>query len=659
MTKNRFTVALAGNANVGKSVIFNQLTGLHQHIGNWPGKTVEKAEGTLHFKDYLIDIIDLPGIYSLSTFSIEELISREYIAVERPDLVINVVDASLLERNMFFTLQLLELDTPMIMALNQMDMAKKKGVRIDHEKLEKLLGIPVIPTVAVSGTGIYELLEKAVEVAEKKVKTEPLKAKYGKEIEERIEKISRLLEKIQFRYPARWVAIKLLEGDNEVKKEIIKINPEIVSTTEKLVKEIEEIHEHSCSTVITSERYEVANRIAREVQEITPPIKQSMAERIHTLTTHKILGYPIMAVSVLSIFYIIFAFGDYTSGILGELLFGLKPIFEGMFGTGVVGKLVWGGIMEGIIGGVTVALPYILPFYFILYFLEDSGYLSRIAFLMDNFMHKIGLHGKAFIPIMLGFGCNVPGCLGCRIMETTRERILAAFVVTLVPCAATTVIILGLVGAFVSIQWALALYIINFVIIFFLGRLAFKALPGEPTALIMEMSDYRAPHLKTVLKQTWFRLMEFVTMAFPLIIVGSLVIKIVEILNLLEPIANILSPVTVTWLGLPAITGITLIFGVLRKELTLIMLSTLFGTTDFAQVMTPVQMIVFTLVAMLYIPCIATIAALVKEFGWKKTYLITVFEILLALLSGGIAFRLLSTFEIARLSLLIKDLSKI
>jgi len=659
VTKNRFTVALAGNANVGKSVIFNQLTGLHQHIGNWPGKTVEKAEGTLHFKDYLIDIIDLPGIYSLSTFSIEELISREYIAVERPDLVINVVDASLLERNMFFTLQLLELGTPMIMALNQMDMAKKKGVRIDHEKLEKLLGIPVIPTVAVSGTGIYELLEKAVEVAEKKVKTEPLKAKYGKEIEERIEKISSLLEKIQFRYPARWVAIKLLEGDNEVKNEIIKINPEIVSTTEKLVKEIEEIHEHSCSTVITSERYEVANRIAREVQEITPPIKQSMAERIHALTTHKILGYPIMAVSVLSIFYIIFAFGDYTSGILGDFLFGLKPIFEGMFGTGVVGKLVWGGIMEGIIGGVTVALPYILPFYFILYFLEDSGYLSRIAFLMDNFMHKIGLHGKAFIPIMLGFGCNVPGCLGCRIMETTRERILAAFVVTLVPCAATTVIILGLVGAFVSIQWALALYIINFVIIFFLGRLAFKALPGEPTALIMEMSDYRAPHLKTVLKQTWFRLMEFVTMAFPLIIVGSLVIKIVEILNLLEPIANILSPVTVTWLGLPAITGITLIFGVLRKELTLIMLSTLFGTTDFAQVMTPVQMIVFTLVAMLYIPCIATIAALVKEFGWKKTYLITVFEILLALLLGGIAFRLLSTFEIARLSLLIKDLSKI
>jgi ferrous iron transport protein B len=641
VTEKKFTIALAGNANVGKSVIFNQLTGLHQHVGNWPGKTIEKAEGTLHFKGYTIDIIDLPGIYSLSTFSIEELVSREYIAVERPDLVINIVDASVLERNLFFTLQLLELETPMIVALNQMDMAKKKGVAIDHEKLRELLGVPVTPTVAISGVGIYDLLEESVEIIEGRENVKPVKAKYGKEIEERIEKIAGMVEKTQFKYPARWVALKLLEGDEEAKKEIFKMNPKIVSAAEKLAIEIEEIHGHSCSTVITSERYEAASKIAQEIQKITPQIKLPMRERIHILTTHKIFGYPIMAVSVLSIFYFIFTFGDYTSGLLGDSLFGLKPIFEGVFGTRVVGKLVWGGVMEGIIGGVTVALPYIIPFYFILYFLEDSGYLSRIAFLMDNLMHKIGLHGKAFIPVMLGFGCNVPGCLGCRIMETTRERLLAAFVVTLVPCAATTVIVLGLVGTFVSIEWALALYIINFLIIFLLGRLAFKTLPGEPTTLIMEMSDYRVPHMKTVLKQTWFRLWEFVKMAFPLIIVGSLIIKMIEILNLLEPIANIFSPVTVTWLGLPAITGIALIFGVLRKELTLIMLATLLETTNFAQVMTPVQMIVFTLVAMLYIPCIATIAALVKEFGWKKAWFITVFEIVFAILVGGIAFRLL------------------
>ena len=641
MTKKRFTIALAGNANVGKSVIFNQLTGLHQHIGNWPGKTVEKAEGTLHFKGYTLDIIDLPGIYSLSTFSIEELVSREYIAVERPDLVINVVDASVLERNLFFSLQLLELGTPMIIALNQIDVAKKKGITIDHEKLQRLWGIPVIPTVAISGIGIYDLLEKSVEIIEGRAKIKPVEAKYGKEIEERIEKITRVIEKTPFRYPARWTAIKLLEGDNEVENAIHEVNPKIVPAAEKLATEIEEIHGHPCSTVITSERYEVASKIAQEVQEITPQIKPPMGERIHALTTHKIFGYPIMAVLVLGIFYSIFTFGDHTSGLLGDLLFGLKPIFESILGTTVVGKLVWGGVMEGIIGGVTVALPYIFPFYFILYVLEDSGYLSRMAFLMDNAMHKIGLHGKAFIPVMLGFGCNVPGCLGCRIMETTRERLLTAFVVTLVPCAATSVIILGLVGTFVGVQWALALYVVNLLIIFILGRIAFKILPGEPTALIMEMHDYRVPHLKTVLKQTWFRLMEFVKMAFPLIIVGSLVIKLAEVINLLEPIANVLSPVTVTWLGLPTITGITLIFGVLRKELTLIMFATLLGTTNFAQVMTPVQMIVFTLVAMLYIPCIATIAALVKEFGWKKALFITMLEIVFAIIIGGIAFRLL------------------
>jgi ferrous iron transport protein B len=642
MSDKHFRIALAGNANVGKSVIFNQLTGLHQHIGNWPGKTVEKAEGNLHFKGYSIDIIDLPGIYSLSTFSIEEVVSREYIAAEKPDLVINVIDASLLERNLFFSLQLLELETPLLIAINQVDMAKKKGIMIDYEKAEKLLGVPVVPTVAVSGKGIYSMLETAIEVIEQKKKITPLKPRYGKEIEERIEDLIILLNKVQLRYPDRWVAIKLLEEDREVEKEVLEVSPEIVATAERFRDELVQLHGHSCPTVVSCERYQVANSISDEIQQITEPLKPPLRERLHRVTTHKIFGFPIMLASVLAVFVGIFSFGDFTSALLGDWLFALNPVFDSFLGTGIIGELIWGGIMEGIIGGITVALPYILPFYFILYLFEDSGYLSRVAFLMDNIMHKMGLHGKAFIPVMLSLGCNVPGCLGCRIMETSRERLLTAFVVTLVPCAATSVIILGLVGAHVGIEWALALYIINLAIIFVLGRIAFKALPGEPTELIMEMSDYRVPHLSTVAKQTWFRLREFIVMAFPIIIAGSFVIKLIEVANLLEPIISIFSPVTVAWLGLPAVTGIALIFGVLRKELTLIMLATLFGTANFAQVMTPTQMIVFTLVAMLYIPCVATIGALVKEFGWKKALLITVFEIVFALFVGGIAFRILT-----------------
>jgi ferrous iron transport protein B len=645
VSEKKLVIALAGNANVGKSVIFNYLTGLHQHIGNWPGKTVERAEGTLHFKGYTIDIIDLPGIYSLSTYSLEESVSRKYIAVERPDLVINVADASVLERNLFFTLQLMELETPMIIALNQMDIAKKKGIEIDAERLEKLLGIPVIPTVAIKGMGISKLLQKAIEVIEKGSDVNPVIVRYGEEVEERIAKVTKMLERVHLLYPPRYLAIKLLEDDEEIEREVSRTDPQTVSAAKGLTEEIENLHGHSCSTVITSERYEVAGCIARESQKLVSPIKPTMEERLHTLTTHKITGYPIMISLLLLMFYSIFTFGGYTSELLNNLFHGSEPFFSGLFGTGIIGKLVWGGIAEGVIAGVSIALPYIIPFYVILYFLEDSGYLSRIAFLMDNVMHKIGLHGKAFIPMMLGYGCNVPACLGCRIMETQRERLLTAFVTTLVPCAARTVIILGLVGYFLGIQWALMLYIFNLSVIFALGRLAFRVLPGESTALIMEMSDYRLPHMKTVLKQTWFRVAEFIKIAFPLIIVGSLSIKLAQLGGLLEPMANALSPVTVAWLGLPVITGVALIFGVLRKELTLIMLGTLLGTTNFAQVLTPLQMIVFTLVAMFYIPCIATIAALIKEFGWKKALFITLFEIIFATSLGGIALRLL-TFAI-------------
>lgn len=644
MQKKKLVIALAGNANVGKSVIFNHLTGLHQHIGNWPGKTVERAEGTLQFKDYTIDIVDLPGIYSLSTYSLEEAISRKYIAVEKPDIVVNVVDASVLERSLSFTLQLLELETPVIMALNQMDIAKKKGIEIDIEKLEKLLGIPVVPTVAVKGTGIFDLLEKTVETIEKRGPANFEELKYGEEIEQKIAEIAAKVDSSRLLYPPRYVAIKLLEGDEEIENLVAKIDPDIVASAKRIAAQIEGFHGHACSTVLTAERYEVAGCIARQVQKIVPPSKLTIEERLHNITTHKIMGYPIVMFSLLAMFLSIFAFGNYSSELLGNFLYGLEPAFTLILGTGLVWELVWGGIFEGIIAGLTIALPYIIPFYLILYLIEDSGYLSRIAFLMDNVMHKMGLHGKAFIPIMLGFGCNVPACLGCRIMETQRERLLAAFVTTLVPCAARTVIILGLVGQFLGIQYAFLLYIFDLLIIFVLGRLAFKIIPGEPTALIMEMSDYKTPHLETILRQTWFRLVEFIKMAFPLIIIGSVVLKFADIYGLLEPIANALSPVTVTWLGLPTITGITLIFGILRKELALIMLATLLGTTNFAAVLTPIQMIVFTIVAMFYVPCIATITALLKEFGAKKALLITVFEIAFAIAIGGAILRILTLF---------------
>jgi len=640
--ERRLIIALAGNANVGKSVIFNYLTKLHQHIGNWPGKTVEKAEGTLHFKGYTIDIVDLPGIYSLSTYSIEESISRRFIAVEKPDVVINVVDASVLERNLFFTLQLMELETPMVIALNQMDMARKKGIEIDVEKLEEILGVPAVPTIAVKGVGIFELLKKAVEIFEGRREAKPKRVNYGEEVEERMGRLAEAVKDSGLPYPPRYVAIKLLEGDREIEEEVEKVNPHVVTVARRLAEELESLHGHSCPTLITSERYQAANCIAREVQRLVPPLKTTLGERLHDLTTHRVAGYLVMAASLASMFFFVFAVGNVFSELLSSLLYGFKPLFEKILGTGFFGELVWGGVVEGVIAGATIALPYIIPFYLALYFLEDSGYLSRIAFLMDSVMHKMGLHGKAFIPLILGYGCNVPACLGCRIMETQRERLIAAFVTTLVPCAARTVIILGLVGRFMGIQWALTLYAADLLIIFLLGRLAFKILPGEPTGLIMEMPDYRMPHLKTVLKQTWFRLLEFLRIAFPLIIASTLAVKLMEALGFLDAFTALLAPVTVAWLGLPAVIGVTLLFGVLRKELGLIMLTSLLGTADLSQALTRVQMVVFTVVSMFYIPCIATIATLAMEFGWRKALLITVSEIVLALFLGGLALRVLT-----------------
>lgn len=645
MKEKRIRVALAGNANVGKSVIFNQLTGLHQHIGNWPGKTVEKAEGTLHFKGYTIDVIDLPGIYSLSTFSIEELISREYIVSERPDVVINVVDASVLERNLFFTLQLMELEVPLIIALNQMDVAERKGIKIDYKRLEEVLGVPVVPMIAIRGKGVHELLSRVVEGFERGFR-KPATIRYGDEIESRIRKLEETLGGINLRYPPRWIAIKLLEGDEEVIKEVGRIKPEALKLAGELAREIEEIHGHPCPTVITSERYEVAGRIAREVQRILPRVKVPLSDKIDYLTTHKICGYLIMAGVLLAVFYAVFGVGNFLSGILTEVLYGYGAIFETALGSSPLSGLVWSGLIEGLIATVTIALPYIIPFYLTLYFLEDSGYLARIAFLMDSFMHRIGLHGKAFIPLMLGYGCNVPACLGCRIMETERERLIAGFVSTLIPCAARSVIILGLVGRYLGIGWALGLYVLDLAIVFTLGRIAFKVLPGEAMALIMEIPEYRPPHMKTVLRQTWFRLMEFLKIAFPVIVASSLAIKVMDLTGLLSQLSDALRPITVVWLGLPEVTGVLLAFGVLRKELILLLLAALFGSEDFHAFLTPLQMFTLTLVTMLYIPCVATIAALIKEFGWKKAAIITIIEVFFAIFLGGLFMRIFAALNI-------------
>lgn len=635
------TIALAGNANVGKSVIFNQLTGSNQIIGNWPGKTVERAEGKLHFEGHDITIIDLPGIYSFSTYSLEELVSREYVAFEKPDVVINVIDASVLERNLFFTIQLMEMEAPLVICLNQMDSAKKKGITIDAKKLEAVLGVPVVPTVAIRGEGMHELMKTAIEVAQHKQYVRKPVVEYGDEVETRINNLARLIEfeKLELGYPSRWVAIKLLENDPEIRKLVSSKSEDVIHASETLSEEISRIHREPCFAVIASERYCVATRIASDVQRQNL-LKTTFSEKLDWVTTHKVFGYIISIGVITGLLLWTFTVGNFLSSLLSNAFSFLEPVDPKV--SGPILSIIWNGVFGGFVAGVTLIIPFVIPFYLVLAMIEDSGILTRVAFMMDSAMHKIGLHGKAIIPLILGYGCNVPAIYTTRIMETRRERLLASFAITFAPCAARTIVILGLVSVFVGIEWTLALYAIDILLIFALGRIALKVVPGKSTGLIMELHSFKVPSLSVVSKQTWTRTKSIIYMVFPIYIVGSVAVQALYALGVFEPVNNAMSFITVTWLGLPAIAGTLLIFGVIRKEFILLALVAIYNTTNLALFLTPVQLIVLALIGMIYIPCLATIMMLGKEFGWKAATIISAANIASAIFIGGIAFRLLT-----------------
>ncbi|MDR0372459.1 MAG: ferrous iron transport protein B [Nitrososphaerota archaeon] len=640
-TNKQLTFALAGNANVGKSVIFNQLTGSNQIIGNWPGKTVDRAEGTLSFEGYEIRVIDLPGIYSFSTFSMEEIVSRNYVALEKPDAVINVVDASVLERNLFFTLQLLEMDAPLVLVLNQVDVAKNKGIIIDKDKLSALLGVPVVFATAIRGEGIYEAVREAVKVAASKPK--PKHLTYRKDLEEQIEKLQGIIEteNLTFGYPSRWVAIKLLEGDTEITELAAEKSKNLILQTKRMGEEFEKHCQEKCFSIIASERYALANSIvASSLQQ--DEVWHPFTDKLEWFTTHRVFGYVTAFAVIGGLLLWTFFVGTTLSDLISRGLNLIHPINSELSASAPILSIILNGFWGGIDAGLTLIIPFVIPFYLLLALIEDSGLLIRVAFMMDSAMHKIGLHGKALIPIILGYGCSVPAIHSCKIMETRRERLLAAFAITFAPCSARTIVLFGMVGLFVGIQWALLLYVVNLAIIFAMGRIAMKAVPGKSTGLIMEMSSFKQPSLKVVLKQTWTRTKSLIYIVFPIYIVGGALIQVLYIYDILTPISNVMYPLTVLWLGLPAFAGVLLLLGAVRKELIILGAVAILGTTNLLVGFTSVQLVVMALVAMLYIPCVSTMAILGKEFGWKAAALISLSNIGTALLFGGLTFHLLT-----------------
>ena len=633
-------VALVGNPNVGKSVIFNQLTGAHQIIGNWPGKTVGVMHGRLMFEGRAIELVDLPGVYSITAESGEGRDVLAYLTSGEIDVVVDIVDATSLERNFALTLELLSIDIPVVVSINMIDRAKSLGMAIDSDAIGRETGVRVVNTSGLKGIGVTDLLRQVLAEVDaprsgprKIFHTAPL-AKVIEPLRDRIIPGGRPNPGL--------MAERLLAGEKSAAALYSKDDPAIISDSANLRKKLEREMEDDISSILASDRFALAASIVKDSTERIERHSLTREERLHAIFTHRVYGLISLALIAGSSFLALFLVGDFFSTMIVNWFNSLHPSFISLFGDHKLGEFFWGGVLGGLISVVSIVLPYLIPFFILLALLEDSGYISRAAFVMDNILHRIGLHGKAFFPLLLGYSCNVPACMGCRILETERERVLAIFAVTLIPCAATSVVILGLIGTYVGIVWVIGLYLLNLLFVAVLTRLAYSVLPGEPTALIMEMPRMKVPSAKITLRQTWTRVKDFIYIAVPLLIILGMILGALQYLGLFDSISAFMSPVTVAWLGLPAFAGILLIFGIMRKELTLLLLGTVAGTQNFASVMTNDQMIVFTIVVMLYIPCIATIGALVREIGMKKAMYITFFRIGFAILAGGIALRVLS-----------------
>ena len=442
--EKKYVVALAGNPNAGKTTVFNNLTGGRQHVGNWPGVTVEKKEGTSRGGSLEFALVDLPGTYSLTAYSLEEVIVRDFIAGNKPDAVVNVVDASNIERNLYLTTQLLELGVPLIVALNMMDVAETRGVKIDVELLSELLGVPVVPVVALRNRGTDELTETIAHALRGEARFRGIHVLYGREAEEEIAKLRAAIESDEAldqaflgKYSARWLAVKLLEEDERVEEDLDRVE----GPDAPVMKQLEESRRHLFSifgedieTVVVDNRYGFVAGIVREAVKREREGYASKSDRIDNILTNRILGFPIFAFFMWLMFFLTFYLGKFPMHWIEALVKG----FSNLVSTNITSP-VWlhSLLVNGVIGGVgavLVFLPQIFIIFICISILEDTGYMARAAFIMDRIMHWLGLHGKSFIPLVMGFGCNVPAVMATRTLESEKDRMITILVNPLMSC---------------------------------------------------------------------------------------------------------------------------------------------------------------------------------------------------------------------------------
>ena len=544
------TIALAGNPNCGKTTMFNALTGAAQFVGNWPGVTVEKKEGRLKGqKD--VTIMDLPGIYSLSPYTLEEVVARNYLIGEKPDAILNLVDATNIERNLYLTTQLLELGYPVVIALNMIDVVKKTGDRIDTAKLSAALGCPVVETAAVKGEGCLEAAQKAAELAQARQKAVPQHA-FSDTVEQALAAISDTVRDVVPRDSARWFSIKLFERDEKVMEQFT-FSPDVKNRLEEIIRSCETELDDDSESIITNERYEYISKVVGHCVK-KARTGMSMSDKIDRIVTHRVLALPIFAVVMLLIYSIAMGtspaalfdgsgdawgigIGTWGTDWANDVLFGeiVPGFFDGFLlnaaGEPVVAEWLYGLIQDGIVAGVGAVLgfvPQMLVLFLLLCILEDVGYMARIAFIMDRIFRRFGLSGKSFIPMLVATGCGVPGIMASRTIEQDRDRKLTVMTTGFIPCGAKMPIISLFAGAlFGGSAWvATSAYFIGVAAVIISGVILKKTriFAGDPAPFVMELPAYHIPHPSNILRGTWERGWSFIKRAGTVILLSSVVL---------------------------------------------------------------------------------------------------------------------------------------
>ncbi|MBA2123883.1 ferrous iron transport protein B [bacterium Unc6] len=660
MRNKKFTIALAGNPNSGKSTIFNNLTGAHQHVGNYPGVTVEKKEGKLNFQDYEINVVDLPGTYSLSAYSEDEIVARDFIIKEKPDVIVDIVDSSNLERNLYLATQLMELEIPLVLAMNMNDMAEKKGQDVNYTKLSDLLGVDIVPTVGNKNTGTKELLETIVKVYEGKVKTKGVYINYGPEIREEMNKLEQIVKKDKAlieQYPWRWLIIKMLENDSSVLNIVSKssIAQEAIAQNDNSRRHLQLHFADSPETIIADRRYGFISGACTEALKPSSIEKRhDLSDRIDTVILNRMVGIPIFALVMYAIFKFTFTFSEPVVGLFETFFekageFAAKVIPEGLTQSFVVDGLIGG------LGGVLGFFPLVLFMFFAIAFFEDTGYMARAAFVMDKLLSKFGLHGKSFLPMMISTnGCAVPGIMASRTLDNKKDRLITMMVTPFMICGAKLPVFALFIGAFFAPELGANMMFLMYalsVMIAFGSAWVFKkfVFKGETSHFVMELPPYRVPTIQGLLLKMWERGWLYIKKAGTILLLVSIILWAGFTFPQMEPeqgmseeaaasaqmeqsyagrtgkfVEPVVKPLGLDWRG-----GVALMAGVVAKEVVVGAMGTIYslGEVDPEEAeplrealqkdptWNPLNALAFMMFCLIYLPCFVAMAVFYRESG--------------------------------------------